>query len=74
MKTLNFELTGKRIKELRTDKGLSQKVLGDKIGVQQGTVADYERGKACPSCEVILLLAQIFDTTTDYLLGLVDFE
>lgn len=72
MKDFSAEELGKRIKELRVETELSQKGLAEKIGVKQNTVAQYEKGVARPSLEVLVKLAVIFQTTTDYLLGLTD--
>ncbi len=69
---INFDMvkTGRRIRELRVERGLSQKELAEQIGVAQNTVAQYEKGTAKTSLEVIVNLAVILNTTTDYLLGL----
>ena len=61
---------GERIKELRTERGLSQKQLADKIGVATNTVSQYESGKSKTSIDVLANLAVELDTTTDFLLGL----
>lgn len=61
---------GDRIRELRTERGLSQKELADKIGVATNTVSQYESGKSKTSINVLAKLAVVLDTTTDYLLGL----
>lgn len=69
---INFDMikTGRRIRELRVERGLSQKEFAEQIGVAQNTVAQYEKGTAKTSLEVIVSLAVILNTTTDYLLGL----
>ncbi len=70
----NLDILSKRIKELRVQLNMYQKTLGEKVGVERNTIAMYETGKSRPSFEVLVRLAQIFGTTTDYLLGLTDFE
>lgn len=72
MKDFNAEELGRRIKELRVEADLSQKGLAEKAGIKQNTVAQYEKGVAKPSLEVLVRLAIIFQTTTDFLLGLTD--
>ena len=62
-------LIGKRIKDMRLEKGMSQQELGDLIGVTKVSVCGYENGTRTPSLETFCLLADIFETTTDYLLG-----
>lgn len=63
---------GKRIKELRTECEMSQKGLADKVGVAQNTITQYEKGTAKPSLEVLVKLAVTFNTSTDYVLGIID--
>ncbi|MCM1546293.1 MAG: helix-turn-helix domain-containing protein [Clostridiales bacterium] len=72
MKDFDVLKTGKRIKELRVECEMSQKVLAEKIGVAQNTVTQYENGTAKPSLEVLFKLAVALGTTSDYLLGLSD--
>ena len=62
-------LIGKRIKDMRLEKGMSQQELGDMIGVTKVSVCGYENGTRTPSLETFCILADIFETTTDYLLG-----
>ena len=62
-------LIGKRIKELRIEKGLSQQQLGEIIGVTKVSVCGYENGSRIPSLEVFEMMIELFGTTADYLLG-----
>lgn len=62
-------LIGKRIKDMRIEKGLSQQELGDIIGVTKVSICGYENGTRTPSLETFALLADTFGTTTDFLLG-----
>lgn len=62
-------LVGRRVKELRIKKGLSQQQLGDIIGVTKVSVCGYENGSRVPSLETFEQMAELFGTTTDYLLG-----
>ena len=61
-----------RLKELRTEAGLKQEELGEKIGVQRMTINIWENGSNPPSNENLLLLAQLFNTSTLYLRGDID--
>ncbi len=72
MRDFNAEETGQRIKELRCECELTQSALADKIGVKQNTVAQYEKGTAKPSLEILVKLAVVLQTTTDYILGLTE--
>jgi transcriptional regulator with XRE-family HTH domain len=60
---------GERIRKLRERDGLSQKTLANKLGITQQAVAKWEGGKAEPDTTMILNIANIFDVSTDYLLG-----
>jgi len=61
-----------RLKELRIEAGLKQEELGEKIGVQRMTFYRWENGSNPPSNENLLLLAQLFNTSTLYLRGDID--
>ncbi len=67
---VDIKALGERIRELRTECGLSQKQLAAKIGVATNTVSQYESGKSKTSIDVLANLAVALDTTTDFLLGL----
>jgi len=58
-----------RLKTLRKSKKLTQVQISELIGVQQGTYSRWENGTLEPGLEFVVKLANIFGTTTDYLLG-----
>lgn len=58
-----------RIRDLRKQKRMSQTELAKSAGVSQTTVTAWETGKAEPSSSAVARLADIFNVTTDYLLG-----
>lgn len=60
---------GKRIKELRINKRISQQELGDKVDVTKVSISGYEKGSRVPSLETFVKIADTLNTTTDYLLG-----
>ncbi|MDO5328209.1 MAG: helix-turn-helix transcriptional regulator [Clostridia bacterium] len=60
---------GERLKLLRQAKGLTQKQLAVQLGISKSVVSSYENGFRYPSYEVLAKLASVFNTTTDYLLG-----
>lgn len=60
---------GELLQELRKDKRLSQKQLADVIAVTTGTISNYENDQHLPDIEKLIMLANYFDVTTDYLLG-----
>jgi transcriptional regulator with XRE-family HTH domain len=57
-----------RIKELRLENELSQASLAQMTNVSQQTIAAWERGIK-PNIDTLLLLADIFKVSVDYLLG-----
>lgn len=60
-----------RITDLRTMSGLSQKELADRIDVPTSTLCRIEQGKiANVSNDILIKLANFFNVSTDYLLGL----
>jgi len=61
---------GGKLKELRTQAGLTQLQLGDLIGVTKSVISFYELQERTPSPDVLIKLAGVFHVTTDYLLGL----
>lgn len=61
-----------RIKELRQKNNLTQKELGEKLGLTESTVSLYEAGKRKPDPSTLVKLANIFDVSIDYLLGRTD--
>lgn len=62
-------MLGERIRELRTQNGLTQAELGKRVGVIKQTISSWENGISSPGNEVLAELAQLFGVTTDYLLG-----
>ncbi len=64
---------GKRIKEIRTDKGLSQQKFGELLSVSQDTVSLWEKGKSVPTTELLIVIAQKLEISTDYILCLSDY-
>lgn len=57
------------LKALRTNRNLTQKELGAKLGLSKAVVSKYENGLSYPSFDLLLQIADYFHVTTDYLLG-----
>ena len=64
---MNF---GEKLKMLRTGQKMTQQALADRIGVAKSVVSYYESGERYPSYDVLVRIAHIFHTTTDYLLDM----
>lgn len=60
---------GKKLRECREAKGLSQQELAKKLGSAHTVIGRYERDEMTPSVEVAKKLAKILDTTVGFLLG-----
>ena len=62
-----------RLKELRNAKGVTQKAMADVLGLKDDrSYRLYEAGKIDPPASKTIKLADYFDVSTDYLLGLTD--
>ena len=61
---------GKKIKELRQEKGLTQAQLAEKISTTASTIGKYEREELQPNVDIIISLSKFFGVSADYLLGL----
>lgn len=61
---------GSRLRELRTQAGLTQLQLAQRMGITKSVVSFYELQERTPSPDVLVKLAGIFCVSTDYLLGL----
>ena len=62
-------LIGKRIKDMRLEKGMSQQELGDLIGVTKVSICGYEKETRDPNMETFIKLLDVLDVSPDYLLG-----
>lgn len=58
-----------RLKELREKRHITQVRLSIATEVSQETISAYESGKAMPSAETLIKLADFLNTSTDYLLN-----
>lgn len=57
------------LKMLRESAGLSQEALAKKISISQSALGNYERGTRAPDKEIVVKLANFFDVSCDFLLG-----
>lgn len=58
-----------RIKQLRENRGLIQEILASELGITQQMISKYERDVLCIKVDVLKRIAEYFNVTTDYLLG-----
>lgn len=61
---------GKRLRELRKEKGLTQQQLGDIVGVTKVSICCYENGTRTPTLETLIDLADALNTKLTSLLAI----
>ena len=61
-----------RLKQLRLNKGDTQKILAEYLGIIEKSYQKYEYGIREPSFDTLIKLCKYFDVSSDYLLGLSD--
>lgn len=63
---------GERIRELRKIKNMTMKELGKRLNLAESTISGYENEARKPDLEVMRKLAEFFDVSVDYILGVSD--
>ncbi len=63
---------GKRIKELRIERGYTQQELADILHTSQKTISKYELESTDLNTAMIEKICKLFDVSSDYLLGIDD--
>lgn len=58
----------KRIKQLRNEMGISQRQLGEIVGISQQSVNKYENHNIEPDLQTLIDIADYFDTSVDYII------
>ena len=66
-------ILGQRLKELREERGLTQKQLVAALHLHNVTYLHYEKDQREPPLTVLVDMAQFFGVTVDYLLGITDY-
>ena len=67
-----MQLFCERVKELRVENNLTQKQLAEKLQTTNSSVCDWEKGRSQPDLKTLANMAQLFQVSADYLLGLKD--
>jgi len=62
----------KRLLELRQEKGVTQIQVSEGTGLSNATIANYEIGKRTPAMACLIRLANYFNCSIDYLVGISD--
>ena len=66
------DVFGKRLKELRDNRGLTIAKAASEIGIIRQSLSRYEAGTIMPDIEVLCMLAKFYNVSTDYLVGMSD--
>lgn len=61
-----------RIRDIRTDQSLKQKEVASMLKIAPNTLSQYENGERGIPVDILANLALIYNTSTDYLLGITD--
>lgn len=64
---------GKRLKDLRKESGMTLKEVASLIGIKLQQVSKWENNITRPEYENLIMLAKIYNVSTDYILGKNDF-
>ena len=59
-----------RLKELREDLDIKQKEIADYLHIKQNTYSQYENGQRQLPIDVLIKLAEYYNVSTDYILGI----
>lgn len=62
----------KRIRELREDNDMTQQQVADYLKMKQPQYNRYEKGYRDVPSDILIALADLYNTTTDYILGRTD--
>lgn len=67
-----MKIFAERLRELRTEKGLSQRSLAKETSLSNSAIKKWEDESRVPNAEAVVTLAKYFGVSADYLLGLTD--
>lgn len=65
-------MIAQRLKELRTQRGLTQFAVAQGTGIAPTQYQAYEYSRKKPACDNLIVLADFFDVSIDYLVGRTD--
>lgn len=66
---MDLKELGRKIKILRSEAGITQREMAEKIGTTAASLSAYENGTQNPSVSVIVAIADLFQVNTDWLCG-----
>lgn len=65
-------ILGERLRELRLERGLTQKEVANALGVNSVTYLHYEKEQREPPLKLLADMARFYGVTVDYLIGISD--
>ncbi len=69
IEVLNMTVLGKRLKQARKNKGITQIDAANILGISNGTLSGYERNYRDPDTETLNKMANLYEVSNDWLLG-----
>lgn len=60
---------GNALKQLRTDRKLTQKQVADSLGIARVNYTRYENNTSCPDYDTLVMIANFYEVSLDYLFG-----
>ena len=60
---------GNALKQLRTDRKLTQKQVADALGIARVNYTRYENNTRCPDYDTLVMIANFYEVSLDYLFG-----
>ena len=63
-----------RLKDLREDSDTPQRVVAEFLNIKQNTYSQYENGQRQIPLDLLVKLAEYFNVSTDYILGITDIK
>ena len=65
---------GKRLKDLREERGLSMKQLSKLVNIGIASISRWENGQTIVNADQLIIFSKFFNVSVDYLLGLRDYD
>lgn len=71
---INLSKFSETLEELMTERNLNAKTLAQELQIEPSCISRYLNAKHCPTVQNVILLADYFNCSTDYLLGFEDYN
>ena len=68
----DYVMQYRRIRDLREDNDLTQKVVAQSLNCSQQVYSNYELGQRDIPTDILIKLSKLYDVSTDYILGMSD--